>query len=1369
MKLVLRLFAFLALTFGSQFGFGQATMLFEDFETPGVWTQAGTPNPNFWTIEGCAGNGTSSAGSYSLYITNGGADGGCSTSGNEAFAYDNCPSGSENPIIYTQVDASCAGTLIADFDYRIEGNAGEDFLELVYSTDGVTFFPIGSALATSTNWTSTSISLPSLLDFTTFYIGFQFTYNNVNAGTFPPAIDNLTISGLDNTAPVMTCPGSLNLYVNTNCIAKCGNYTSSMLSLSDNCTDSAIISVLQDVPELTDFTGGPGSVEIITLTATDEAGNFTQCTINLNILDSFPPVIICPSDTNVYVDNNCDGTIADYTGSAAVGDNCTLPSNIIVSQSPSPGLVVHGTIVVTPIVLTAMDESGNTSTCTFDARTIDTIPATIICPLDTIVYATSTCEGYLADYTGDAIASDNCVPSSSLSVTQNPPATSIITADQVITLTVNGAIPATPQSCTFTAIFVDTLAPSLICPSPVSVYSDANCDATLPDYGTLAVYTENCDPSPVITQSPAPGTTLSGLNSTVVTITITDASGNSDMCQLTQMVLDTIKPSATCPSDQTLNTNASCQATVGDYTSMVTGLDNCSTVLSYTQNVSPGTTISANTLVTMTVTDESGNAQTCTFNLLLNDNIAPVITCPANTTVSADASCSYILGDYSASATATDNCSASGNMIYSQSPAPSTTLNTGIHTITLTVEDENSNTGSCSFDLTVEDQTSPIISSCGSNQTYNADNTCSATIGDFTAAVAVTDNCSTLSGITVTQNPVSGTTINSTTAITITVTDEAGNNATCSVNAILVDNIQPSVTCPGPQTVAINSSCEYNVPDLSGLVGGTDNCSALSSMTITQNPPAGSLQNGITSVLITLTDEGGNNATCITTLNPNDTEAPTINCPSPAPVNNGTSCDFTLPFYGSISSVLDNCSDYTITQTPAAGTVVQTGYTSIQLEVTDAGGNTDVCSFNLQVIETENPTITCPSNVSTCDPIVTYSDPVFSDNCGASLSQSDATGLSSGSTFPVGITTLEYTAVDSSGNTQTCQFNIEILDYPSSANIVDDTIWLCSQNGTVLTADPATSGSGEWTVLSGQGSFNNQFASTTGVNNLAYNTNAFIWTISSASCGSKADTVYVINSQQDLPASTQDTYACDAASIILVANAPLYGTGLWTTDGGGTINTPGSPNTSSTFTNGWQNFIWTISSGGCPSTSDTLHVFGQKQPTILTGDTLVCLGNDEIVLSATAPANGQDGSWFVASGSASIANPFSNPTTAANFGYATTLITYTYTNPSKSDTLIVSGNLCNDYQPEIPTVFTPGNLDGSNDLFTIPFLGVLYPECKVLIFNRWGSVVYESTGYDEPWDGTYKGESLPMGTYFYQIDLNDGSGTQYKGDISIIK
>jgi gliding motility-associated-like protein len=57
----------------------------------------------------------------------------------------------------------------------------------------------------------------------------------------------------------------------------------------------------------------------------------------------------------------------------------------------------------------------------------------------------------------------------------------------------------------------------------------------------------------------------------------------------------------------------------------------------------------------------------------------------------------------------------------------------------------------------------------------------------------------------------------------------------------------------------------------------------------------------------------------------------------------------------------------------------------------------------------------------------------------------------------------------------------------------------------------------------------------------------------------------------------------------------------------------------------------------------------------------------------------------------------------------------------------------------------------------------------VMIINRWGSKVFESVGYTEPWDGTFKGDDLPLGTYFYEIVSPNGDFEAIKGSISIIR
>jgi len=55
------------------------------------------------------------------------------------------------------------------------------------------------------------------------------------------------------------------------------------------------------------------------------------------------------------------------------------------------------------------------------------------------------------------------------------------------------------------------------------------------------------------------------------------------------------------------------------------------------------------------------------------------------------------------------------------------------------------------------------------------------------------------------------------------------------------------------------------------------------------------------------------------------------------------------------------------------------------------------------------------------------------------------------------------------------------------------------------------------------------------------------------------------------------------------------------------------------------------------------------------------------------------------------------------------------------------------------------------------------------IFNRWGKVVFKSeNGYDPPWDGSYKGRPLPVDSYYYFIDLKNGT-RPLDGHVTIVK
>lgn len=83
-------------------------------------------------------------------------------------------------------------------------------------------------------------------------------------------------------------------------------------------------------------------------------------------------------------------------------------------------------------------------------------------------------------------------------------------------------------------------------------------------------------------------------------------------------------------------------------------------------------------------------------------------------------------------------------------------------------------------------------------------------------------------------------------------------------------------------------------------------------------------------------------------------------------------------------------------------------------------------------------------------------------------------------------------------------------------------------------------------------------------------------------------------------------------------------------------------------------------------------------------------------------------------------------------------------------------------KPFVPNVFSP-NGDGKNDLFVIPFL-YGYPENTVVVYSRWGKVVYEATNYNSDWNG----DNVISGTYFYVVSAPTLS-EPLKGTVTIIK
>ena len=124
-----------------------------------------------------------------------------------------------------------------------------------------------------------------------------------------------------------------------------------------------------------------------------------------------------------------------------------------------------------------------------------------------------------------------------------------------------------------------------------------------------------------------------------------------------------------------------------------------------------------------------------------------------------------------------------------------------------------------------------------------------------------------------------------------------------------------------------------------------------------------------------------------------------------------------------------------------------------------------------------------------------------------------------------------------------------------------------------------------------------------------------------------------------------------------------------------------------------------------------------------------------------------------------------NPVTIGLYATTEFLVTVTDLNGCvNSDSVVVN------IIPEIdvPTGFTPNN-DGQNDLWEISNVG-FYQNISVEIYSRWGDLMYRSEGMFQAWDGTYGGNALPIGTYYYVININEPEfPNPFTGPVTIIR
>jgi hypothetical protein len=194
-----------------------------------------------------------------------------------------------------------------------------------------------------------------------------------------------------------------------------------------------------------------------------------------------------------------------------------------------------------------------------------------------------------------------------------------------------------------------------------------------------------------------------------------------------------------------------------------------------------------------------------------------------------------------------------------QNPPANTVLPLGTNLVSLTGFDTLGNVTNGTITVVVSDTTPPTVQMLGSNPLTNE---CHAPFVD--PGVMAADDCSGVASLA-TNSTVNPNALGLYTIRYVAV-DGSGNAATNTRSVVVVDTTPPAITqCVPAQTLVPGISATAVLPDLTGLLGASDNCSA--SLTVAQAPPAGTvLPLGTTSVSFQVDDGNGNTNACSTPI-----------------------------------------------------------------------------------------------------------------------------------------------------------------------------------------------------------------------------------------------------------------------------------------------------------------------------------------------------------------------------------------------------------------------------------------------------------------------------------------------------------------------
>jgi gliding motility-associated-like protein len=1079
----------------------------------------------------------------------------------------------------------------------------------------------------------------------------------------------------------------------------------------------------------------------LTYTVIDGAGNTTTGSVSITVEDNIKPQVIT-KDITVELDENGAATITTEMIDDNSADACGIDSYSLDITEFDCSNVGENTVK-----LTVTDINGNSETGTAIVTVEDNVAPVvaiqnITVQLDAEGNATITpamIDNGSADACGISemsldIATFDCsnVEENTVVLTVEDNNGNTTSAEAIVTVEDNVAPVAAIQNIT---IQLDAEGNATITPAMID---NGSADACGISEMSLDIATFDC----------------SNVEENTVVLTVEDKNGNSSSSEAIVTVEDNVAP-VVAIQNITVQLDAEGNATITPEDIDNGSSDACGISEMTLDNATFDCSHVGENTVTLTVEDNNGNISSSEAIVTVEDNVAPVVI-TQEITVQLDAEGNATITPAMIDNGSADACGISemtlDNAIFDCS-------NVGENTVVLTVEDNNGNTTSAEAIVTVEDNVAPVVVT--QNITVQLDAEGNATITPEMIDNGSSDACG-ISEMSLNIDTFDCSNVGENTVV-LTVEDNNGNTSSSEATVTVEDNVAPVFAI---QNITVQLDAEGNATITPQMIdnGSSDAC-GISEMSL-DNATFDCSNVGENTVVLTVEDNNGNTASSEAVVTIEDKVAPVVLTQN-ITVQLDASGNATITPEMIDNGSSDACGISEMTLDNDTFDCSNVGENTVVLSVEDNNGNrasseavVTVEDNVAPVVVTQNITVQLDAEGNaTITPAMI--DNGSSDACGISeMSLDNATFDCSN----VGENTVVLTVEDNNGNTASSEAIVTVEDNIAPVVVVKNISVQLDDDGkvTIPTEDVVESAT----------------------DNCAIGSITLSETRFDCATGATKDvTVTVTDVNGNFTASVATVTILDETAPVVIAKDIVV-----ELDENGLASIMAEDVYDEVFDNcGIASMSLDVTSFGCDNEGMNFVLLSvtDHSGNVGTAEAVVEVRNSfgdndsDGMKDNCDDDDDNDGIPDDVDNAPLVPNPDQTDTDGDGLGDIIDTdddgdgildgddncpLTY---NPGQEDIDKDGvGDVCDTTQILVSEAMTP-NGDGINDTWRVVNIEN-HSNSLVIIYNRWGKEIFRQSAYQNDWDGTYNGDALPEGSYYFQIYL-DGKNLDKDGWLYITK